>query len=92
MKLTPRDLKIEWTEDMRKGFEQLKFALVDNCVLYLPSPEGRWAIETDDSDFAINGVLRQQQSDGTCQIVVYFSRKLQGSKSSEGNKQLVQLG
>ena len=34
-----------------KGFEQLKLAMVESCVLYLPSHEGRWAIETDASDF-----------------------------------------
>ena len=75
-----------------KGFEQLKLAIVDNSVLYLPSPEGRWAIETDAKDFAIGGVLKQQQSDGAWWIVAYFSRKLQGSKSSKGNEQLGQLG
>ena len=92
VKLTPKELKIEWTEDMRKGLEQLKWAMVDNCVLYLPSPESQWGIETDASDFAISGVLKQQQSDGNWQIVAYFSRKLQGSKGSKGNKLLGQLG
>ena len=92
VKITSKEVKKEWTEDMRKGFDQLKLAMVDNCVLYLPSPEGRWAIETDASDFAIDGVSKQQQSDGTWQIVAYFSRKLQGSKSSKGNTRLGQLG
>ena len=92
VKLTPKELRIEWTEDMRKGFEQPKLAMVDSCVLYLPSPESRWAIETDASDVAICGVSKQQQSDGTWQIVAYFSRKLQGSKGSKGKKQLGQLG
>ena len=92
VKVTPKEVKIEWTKDWRKDFEQLKSAMVDNCVLYLPSPEGRWAIETDAADFAIGGALKQQQSDGTWQIVAYFSRKPQGSKRSKGNKQLGQLG
>ena len=41
-KLTPKELKIEWTNDMRKGFEHLKPATVDYCVLHLLSPKGRW--------------------------------------------------
>ena len=71
---------------MREGFQAIKAALIEQVELYLPQPDARWRISTDASDYAIGAVLEQEQDDGQWHPVSFFSRKLQGSKTSKTHK------
>ena len=83
VKLTPKQAAIDCTPAMREG---IKAALIEQVELYLPQPDARWRIITDASDYAIGAVLEQEQDDGQWHPVSFFSRKLQGSKTSKTHK------
>ena len=68
---------IEWTENMRQRFAEIKMALCDNCALYIPNDTGEYAIHTDASDFGIGGVLEQQLPDGSWAACAFYSKKLE---------------
>ena len=71
---------------MRDNFQILKARLVqfvDGDGLWLPNPHGKWRIVCDASDFAVGGVLKQQQSpqdEQSWRPVAFYSRKLQGQR------------
>ena len=82
VKLTAKQSEIKWTPEMEWGFQQIKDSLIEKVELYLPRPGARWRLSTDASDFAVGGVLEQEQDDGNWHPVAFFSRKLQGSKTA----------
>ena len=81
IKLTPKEARIHWTDGMKENFEQLKQALTEKTKLYLPKPGLPWRIITDASNYAVGGVLEQQQEDGNWHPVAFYSRKLQGNRA-----------
>ena len=66
---------------MKTNFEALNHVLPEKTRLYLPEPGLPWRISTDASNYAVRGVLEQQQEDGNCHPVAFYSRKLQGNKA-----------
>ena len=90
VKLLPKQTKIAWNTGMIKGFEKLKADIVRNAELYFSDLSGSWIIESDASDYAVGGILKQKQPDGRDMPVAHFSRKLQGSR--QGYKPLGQMG
>lgn len=64
-----------WTDEAQQSFEQLKVALTTAHVLSMPTMEGQWILETDASDHAIGGCLKQMQ-DGEERVITYYSRQL----------------
>ena len=81
IKLTPKEARIHWTDEMKTNFEALKNVLTQKTRLYLPKPGLPWRIITDASNYAVGGVLEQQQEDGNWHPVAFYSRKLQGNKA-----------
>ena len=81
IKLTPKEARIHWTDEMKTNFEALKNVLTEKTRLYLPKPGLPWRIITDASNYAVRGVLEQQQEDGNWHPVAFYSRKLQGNKA-----------
>ena len=81
IKLTPKEPRIHWTDEMKTNFEALKNVLTEKTRLYLPKPGLPWRIITDASNYAVAGVLEQQQKDGNWHPVAFYSRKLQGNKA-----------
>jgi len=51
---------------------------VDNVVLDIADPTKPYILEVDASDFAIGGVLAQEDSEGKLRPVAFFSRMLEG--------------
>ena len=90
IKLPPKQMKITWNARMIEGFEKLKAEIVRNAKLCLPDLSGSWIIESDATDYAVGGILKQQQPDGRDMPIAYFSHKLQGSR--QGDKFLGQMG
>ena len=76
IKLSPKEARINWTDEMKQNFELLKKALDDQTRLYLPKPGLPWRIITDASNYAVGGVLEQKQEDDNQHPVAFYSRKL----------------
>ena len=81
IKLTPKEARIHWTNEMKTNFEAFKNVLTKKTRLYLPKPGLPWCIITDASNYAVVGVLEQQQEDSNLHPVAFYSRKLQGNKA-----------
>jgi hypothetical protein len=79
--LTHDDHPWSWGEKEQTAFDTLKQKLSSADVLAHPDPSRQWIIHTDASEFAIAGVLSQQQADGTVRPVAYFSRKMSGAET-----------
>ena len=62
--LTPKEARIQWTDEMKERFGRLKQALTEKTKLCFPKPGLPWRIITDASNYAAVGVLEQQQEDG----------------------------
>ncbi len=50
----------KWEEEHQKAFEELKEKITSQLVLSLPKREGKFRVETDASEHAIEGVLSQE--------------------------------
>ena len=74
-KLLKKDQVWKWTSVEQKAFNDLKSAFVDNNVLIHHDPTKAYSIECDASDFALGGVLSQEDSDGNLRPVSFYSRK-----------------
>ena len=81
IKLTPKEARFHWTNEMKTNFEALKNGFTEKTRLYLPNPGLPWRIITDVSNYAVGGVLEQQQENGNWHPVALYSRKLQGNKA-----------
>ena len=79
IKLSPKEARINCTDEMKHIFEFLKKALDDQTRLYLRKPGSPWRIITDASNYAVGGVLEQKQEDDNWHAVAFYSRKLQGT-------------
>jgi hypothetical protein len=82
----PDDVKVVWDNDMRDALEKIKSLLLENVVLDIPDPYKPYVLEVDSSDYAVGGVLSQQNSAGELRPVAFFSRKLQGDEGKGQSK------
>jgi len=73
--LLKKDVPFVWTVKQQEAFEELKRKLTNAPVLILPSPNFPFEMYTDASDFAIGGVLMQDQGQGL-KPVAFSSKKL----------------
>ena len=77
--LLRKSVEFAWGVPHQQAFDALKKALTEAPVLILPSPDYPFLLYTDSSDFAIGGVLMQDQGQGP-RPVGYFSRKLNNAE------------
>jgi hypothetical protein len=63
-KLTGKEEWI-WNREQREAFEGLKDQISHEITLMIPNDEGQFWVEVDASDFAMGGILSQQQSNET---------------------------
>ena len=68
--------KWKWEEEHQKAFEELKEKITSQPVLSLPRRKGKFRVETDASEHAIEGVLSQEQ-DGKWKPIAFLSRMMQ---------------
>nr|VZI17500.1 unnamed protein product [Spirometra erinaceieuropaei] len=74
-----KNIKFKWTADCTTSFQTLKGKLCSTPILVLPdisNDAGKFILDTDVSDTAIDSVLPQQQSDGAERVIQYLSRSL----------------
>ena len=76
---------LEWTEEEKKGFEEMKKVLAQGLSLYYIRPDTPFILETDASKYAVGAVLKQIQ-DGKEVPVAFCSRKLTKTQKKLGNK------
>ena len=69
--LLKKAIKWEWTVDRQQAFDTLKRAIMEEPVLALPDHTQPFEVHTDASDFAIGGVLMQEEHP-----IAFESRKL----------------
>ena len=53
----------EWKEEHQQAFDKLKDKITSQLVLSLPKREGKFRVETDASEHAIEGILSQEQEE-----------------------------
>jgi hypothetical protein len=93
-RLTQEDVRFTWGEAEQTAFDRLKEKLSSAEVLAHPDPQRQYIVHTDASEFAIAGVLSQEQKDGSVRPVAYYSRKMSGAEtrySSIYEKELLAL-
>ncbi len=61
---------VEWDEDSRLAFENLKKALANGLEIFRIEPDEPFILRTDASDFALGAVLEQQR-EGKCVPVAF---------------------
>ena len=77
--LLKKDVPFVWTEKQQAAFEKLKTLLTTTPILALPSPDYPFHMYTDASDFAMGGVLMQDQGQGL-RPVAFSSKKLSAAE------------
>ena len=75
-RLLRKDIKWEWTEKEQESFDRLKDEFKIGHILVLPDPNKQFTLETDASDYAIAGVISQENEQGKLQPIAFFSRSL----------------
>ena len=80
--ITGGNARFEWSEARQNSFQKLRSTLLSAPVLQLADVQKSFRIITDASDFAVAGVLLQQDDDESWHPVAYCSRKLQPAARS----------
>lgn len=78
--ITGKHARFKWDSSMQGAFLALKNALLNAPVLKLPDVDKPFRVVTDASDFAIAGVLLQQDDNQAWRAVAYTSRKLSSAE------------
>ena len=68
--------KWEWKEEHQQAFDKLKDKITSQPVLSLPKREGKFRVEMNASEYAIGGVLSQEQEE-KWKPIVFLSRTMQ---------------
>ena len=68
--------KWNWTEEHQRVFEELKYKITSQPVLFLLERDGKFRIEMNASEHAIEGVLFQEQ-EGKQRPIAFLSRMIQ---------------
>jgi hypothetical protein len=69
-------VRIRWTPEAERSFEQLKQRLLEKLQLQLIDPDAPFFLRCDASDYAVGAALEQPTADGSTRPVGFFSRKL----------------
>ena len=73
--LTHKDTPYLWSDPCNLAFQELKTRMTNAPVLIIPDPDLPFEVTIDASDFAVGGVLSQDQGQGP-QPVMFTSRKI----------------
>ena len=71
----------KWKEEHQRAFEELKEKITSQLVLALPRREGKFRIEMDASEYAIGGVLSQEQEE-KWKPIAFLSRIMQPAEQN----------
>jgi hypothetical protein len=74
--LTKKEVVFHFGEKCKEAFKELKRLMTSAPVLRIFDPEKEAVMETDASDKAIGGCLKQKDENGKLHPVAYYSRKM----------------
>ena len=74
--LTRKDVTFEWTNEHTNAFEQLKEQLCSHQIMAHPDPSKPYILYTDACDYAIGGILCQEDENGIERPIQYISAQL----------------
>ena len=80
---TPYSRKVIWTVEMVEAFNRIKRELLENVVLDIPDPSKQYVLETDACDYAVGGVLSQEDANGNLRPVAFFSLSSKVSQAKD---------
>jgi len=69
-----------WTPQATAAYQTLKQCLTEPPILVLPNNSKPYKVEVDASDFAVEGILSQEQDDGKWKPVAYISHALSSTE------------
>ena len=72
--------EIEWSEQCKKAFCELKEICSNTPVLAYADYQRPFKVHTDASENSLGAVLYQEQDDGTTRVIAYASRSLSKSE------------
>ena len=72
--------RVEWTQEHRDAFEQLRTALISHPVLTSPEEAKPFTLHTDASGIGIGAVL-SQDINGTDKPIAFYSRRLKPAEA-----------
>ena len=75
----------QWETEQQTAFEGLKEQIIKEITLAIPNDEGQFRIKVDASDFAMGGILSQQQPNETWRPVAFI---LKSFNSTEQNYEI----
>lgn len=74
--LTKKEVVFYFGEECKKAFKELKRLMTSASILRIFDPEKESTLETDASDKALGGYLKQKDENGKLHPVVYYLRKM----------------
>jgi hypothetical protein len=74
--LLKKDATFTWSTSAQVAFDSLKNAFSSAPILVFPDTSKPFILETDASDFAVAGVISQDDDSGVLHPVSFYSRKL----------------
>lgn len=77
--LTKKDTEFKWTPECENAFTELKHCITTAPVLVTTQEECLMRIEADTCQYAVGGVLSQEQ-EGVFRPVAYYSKSLNNTK------------
>lgn len=80
--LTKKEVIFNFGKECKEAFKELKKRMRSAPILRIFNPEKEATMETDASDKAIGGCLKQKDDDGKLHPVAYYSRKLTGPEAN----------
>lgn len=78
--LLKKGVKFKWTETHEEAFERVKALFTETVILAHPDPDRRYILTTDASQYAIAGILSQENDQGEEEVVTFISRTLKGAE------------
>src|SRR5215469_16900416 len=69
------DIPFKWEQNQENAFKKLITALTTAPMLQLPTDQGKFRIETDASNYAIGGVLSQEQ-ENKWHLIAFLSKTM----------------
>ena len=81
--LTKKDTIFNWSTECQQLFDALKTSLTEAPVLAYPNMNALFRLHTDASNFAVGGVLCQEQ-DGIERVISYAGRSLDKAQRNYG--------
>lgn len=80
VQLTKKNNRFKWEEEEAEAFQKLKRLLTSSHVMAAPQPGRPYRLYTDACNYAVGGILVQEDDEGVERVIQYISHQLSGSQ------------